>query len=115
MRYAIQIVTSGEYDEALKICRFLREIKAGKSIGSEKAYSDFDTMGYVDFELLAGQLLPPVRKKLGALNGSLNKVERGKQKERRPKSMTLMSVLFNDDNSMLYIPDSRKRVSKAHV
>ncbi|ORY98592.1 translin associated factor X [Syncephalastrum racemosum] len=57
MRYAIQIVTSGEYDEALKICRFLREMKA-------------------DFELLAGQLLPAVRKKLGALNGSLNKVEK---------------------------------------
>lgn len=30
MRYAINIVTTGNYDQAMEICRFLRELSTGK-------------------------------------------------------------------------------------
>ncbi|KAI8139491.1 hypothetical protein BJV82DRAFT_521654 [Fennellomyces sp. T-0311] len=59
MRYAISVITSGEYDQALSICRFLRLIST-------------------DCDILAGSSLPQLNKKMKALRSSIAKVERGK-------------------------------------
>ncbi|KAI9496679.1 Translin [Zychaea mexicana] len=51
MRYAINIITNGNYDQALQICRFLRQIST-------------------DCEILAGSSLPQLGKKMGALRST---------------------------------------------
>ncbi|CEG67682.1 hypothetical protein RMATCC62417_04075 [Rhizopus microsporus] len=56
MRYAIQIVSSGKYEQAMTICKTLREIDQ-------------------DFELIASAYLPILHKKMGALRASIKKVE----------------------------------------
>ncbi|KAI9268346.1 Translin [Phascolomyces articulosus] len=56
-RYAINIITTGKYEQALKICRFLRQINT-------------------DCDILAGSTLPQLNKKMVALRSSIAKVER---------------------------------------
>ncbi|KAI7866942.1 Translin, partial [Mucor mucedo] len=56
MRYAIYVVSTGNYDQAMLICKLLRKI---------------DT----DFELIASAYMPQLFKKMGALKGSIKKVE----------------------------------------
>ncbi|KAI9252072.1 hypothetical protein EDC94DRAFT_526139 [Helicostylum pulchrum] len=57
MRYAIYVVSAGKYDQAMIICELLNKID-------------------VDFELIAASYLPLLFKKMGALKGSIKKVER---------------------------------------
>ncbi|KAI9363203.1 Translin [Pilaira anomala] len=56
MRYAIYIVSTGRYDQAMVICDVLNKID-------------------IDFELIAASYLPVLFKKMGALKGSIRKVE----------------------------------------
>ncbi|CAO3612757.1 unnamed protein product [Mucor hiemalis] len=56
MRYAIYIVSSGGYDQAMIICKLLRKLD-------------------IEFELVAASCLPQLFKKMGALKGSIKKVE----------------------------------------
>ncbi|KAI7847487.1 Translin [Circinella umbellata] len=57
MRHAIHIITTGNYDQSLEICRFLRQIN-------------------IDCDIVAGSTLPQLNKKMGALRSSIAKVER---------------------------------------
>ncbi|KAL1932847.1 hypothetical protein VTP01DRAFT_8525 [Rhizomucor pusillus] len=57
MRYAINTVTTGNYDKAMEICHFLRELST-------------------DFEMLAASSLPILNKKMSTFRSSLAKVER---------------------------------------
>ncbi|CAO3677269.1 unnamed protein product [Rhizopus stolonifer] len=56
MRYAIYIVSSGKYDQAMTICKTLREIDD-------------------EFEIIASSYLPYLKKKMGPLKASIKKVE----------------------------------------
>ncbi|KAI8059824.1 Translin [Thamnidium elegans] len=56
MRYAIYVVSAGKYDQAMIICKLLNKID-------------------IDFELIAASYLPLLFKKMGALKGSIKKVE----------------------------------------
>ncbi|KAF1804210.1 Translin [Mucor lusitanicus] len=56
MRYAIHVVSTGKYDQAMVICKLLRKID-------------------LDFDIIATSYMPQLSKKLGALKGSIKKVE----------------------------------------
>ncbi|KAL7318049.1 hypothetical protein PS15m_004322 [Mucor circinelloides] len=56
MRYAIYVVSTGKYDQAMVICKLLRKID-------------------LDFDIIATSYMPQLSKKLGALKGSIKKVE----------------------------------------
>ncbi|KAG2204752.1 hypothetical protein INT46_008335 [Mucor plumbeus] len=56
MRYAIYVVSTGKYDQAMIICKLLQKID-------------------LDFDLITTSYLPQLSKKLGALKGSIKKVE----------------------------------------
>ncbi|KAI8878174.1 Translin [Backusella circina FSU 941] len=57
MRYAITIVSTGEYDKAMKICSILRTLD-------------------LNFDVIATAYLPILNKKMGALKSSIKKVEK---------------------------------------
>ncbi|CAO3614161.1 unnamed protein product [Mucor fragilis] len=56
MRYAIHVVSTGKYDQAMVICKLLRKID-------------------LDFDMIATSYMPQLSKKLGTLKGSIKKVE----------------------------------------
>lgn len=78
MRYAIYVVSTGRYDQAMAICILLRKIDIGNNvrigIWATCILSHFST---IDFELIASSYLPVLFKKMGALKGSIKKVEQG--------------------------------------
>jgi hypothetical protein len=75
MRYAIYVVSSGKYDQAMIICKLLRRIDLGKKL--DMICRNESNAFHQDFDMISSLYMPQLGKKLGALKQSIRKVEQG--------------------------------------